>query len=171
MILRIIGGVLVCLSCGLLGLYMGNRGVRRAEILTEFKRTLLLLKSEIEYAVHPLPQAFLSISRRAAWPFGDFYARAGEELAAGSLILDEAWEAGLAALTGSQMTREDLAVIDGLGKALGSIDVDVQLAAIDMAISAVDDMVGRLNVENTKNVRMYRGLGVLSGLLIVVVLL
>ena len=171
MLLRLAGGLLVCLSCTLLGLYMAEKGLRRAALMLELKRTLLMLKSEIEYAIYPLPQAFANISSRAAQPFGDFYSLIVDRLASKEQNIAQAWEQGLDPLAQTQLCKEDLAVIKALGRALGNIDAAAQISAIGMTVLELDSILNKLDAENAKNVKMYRGLGILGGLLITVVLL
>ena len=171
MILQIAGGLMICAACAMLGLYAGNRGVSRAKLLFEFKRTLLLLKSEVEYAVLPLPQALENVARRAAEPFDEFYGDVSHGLSVDYVTVCEAWEAAAERLSQTAMSKGDLELFAGVGRSLGNIDAAVQLNAIDMAIAEVDDISARLAVENAKNVKLYRSLGILSGLLITVALL
>jgi len=171
MILRVIGGALVCASCALLGLYVGDKGLRRGALLQELQRTLLMLKSEIEYALYPLPQALKKVSERAEKPFAEFYSSVSTQLASKEMSMAEAWATNTALLGQTQLHNEDLVVLDNVGRALGSIDVAVQTSAIDLAIVDLEHKIKRLDEENAKNVKMYRGLGILGGLLITVVLL
>ena len=168
---RILGGILVCAACGLLGLYMSYKGVARAKQLTEFRRTLLMLKSEIEFAAYPLPQAFAHIAQKTEGGLGAFYESLSRRLTDKETGLAEAWEKGLTELSGSHLASEDLQAIGGLGNALGSIDSAVQIKAIDMTLAAIDDILARLAAQNAKDGKMYRRLGLLGGVLIVVVLL
>ena len=168
---RILGGILVCAACGLLGLYMSHRGVARARQLTEFRQSLLMLKSEIEFAAYPLPQAFANISQKAGDSFITFYEGLSQRLTDKEMGLADTWEKGLTDLRGSHLSREDMEAISGLGHALGSIDAAVQLKAIDMTTSAIDDILSRLSAQNAKDGKMYKRLGLLGGALITVVLL
>ena len=79
MVFRILGGILVFAACGLLGLHMSNRGAARARQLAEFRQSLLMLKSEIEFAAYPLPQAFAHIAQRTR-DFADFYSELSHRL-------------------------------------------------------------------------------------------
>ena len=171
MIIRIIGGILVCAACGLLGLYMSHKGIARARLLTEFRQSLLMLKSEIEFAAYPLPQAFANISQRTSESFVGFYESLSQKLADKETGLAAAWETGLEKLNNSHLATEDLQAISGLGNALGSIDSAVQIKAIDMTTTAIDDILTRLAAQNARDGKMYKRLGLLGGVLITVVLL
>jgi len=168
---RILGGALVCLSCTLLGIYVGGRGTRRHTALAEFKRSLLMLKSEMEYAIYPLHKAFINISNRTGRPISDFYKQMSEKLLARDKDLGGIWTEGMEVLSTSSLAKEDIDTIAVVGRALGSIDASVQLASIDMTITAIDDAINMLNEENAKNGRMYKSIGIVSGLLITIVLL
>jgi len=171
MMFRVIGGVLVCVSCAILGLYVGDKGLRRAALISGLKHTLLMLKSEIEYALYPLPQALEKVAERADKPFAEFYTAVASQLAAKEMPLAKAWTTSIALLEQTPLHNEDLLALESVGRALGSIDVAVQTSAIDLTIVELEHKIKRLDEENAKNVKMYRGLGILGGLLITVVLL
>ena len=171
MLFKILGGALVCLSCTLLGIYIGGRGMRRHAALLEFKRSLIMLKSEMKYAIYPLSKAFINISERTSRPVSDFYRQMSVELLANDKDLGCIWAVGMHILGTSSLSAVDIDTIAQMGRALGSIDASVQFAAIDMTIAAIDDAVETLNEENAKNKRMYRGIGIVSGLLITIALL
>ena len=170
MVFRILGAALVCGACGLFGLYMAHKGVVRARRLAEFGQSLMMLKSEIEFAAYPLPQAFANISQKTRGSLAIFYEELSCRLTDKEMGLARAWEAGLAEL-GAYLREEDLQAVSGLGAALGSIDVSVQLKAIDTAAAAIEDILARLTAQNAKDGKIYKRLGLLGGALITIVLL
>jgi stage III sporulation protein AB len=171
MIMRFVGAGCVIAASSLLGIHMAKAGSRRAKDLVEFKKSLILLKSQIDYAIYTLPQAFMHISQRVAPPFDLFYGELSQSLGEGKTDAATAWEQSLAVLKGSHLAQEDLENIALLCFSLGQPDAVVQLNSIDMLIAAIDENLNKLNAENPKNAKMYRSLGVISGLLITIVLL
>jgi len=137
----------------------------------EFKHMLTLLKSEIEFAARPLPQAFMDLSQKAGENFAKFYRMLSEKLTDKEMDLAAAWDAGLKEIKNTNMTQEDFDAISGLGRTLGSIDATAQIKAIDMVTLALDEILTRLNAANAKDGKMYRRLGLLGGVLITVILL
>jgi len=160
--LTIIGGALVCLSTTLIGIYLGGAGGRRAKDLLEFKKSLILLKSQIDYAIYTLPQAFSHIAQRVAPPLDNFYRRLAEA--------PDGWSDEILQLK-SNLHKDDLVNISLLGASLGQGDADVQINSIDMVLATIDDTLGQLTVKNKTDTKMYRSLGVVSGLLITIALL
>ena len=171
MIVRFVGAGFVVVSCSLLGWQLAAIGGRRVKDLMEFKKSLIMLKSQIDYAIYTLPQAFNHIAERVAPPFNAFYSEVACSLDEGNVDAATAWEQGLTALAGSHLNKEDLESIALLCFSLGHMDAAVQLNSIDMLIAAIDESLVRLNAENPKNAKMYCSLGVLGGLLITIVLL
>ena len=162
MILTILGGILVCLSTTLIGVYLGGAGGRRAKDLLELKKSLILLKSQIDFAIYTLPQAFAHIAERASAPLSELYSKLAEA--------PDGWEAEVAKLKGN-FHKDDLANLALLGASLGQRDGSVQINSIDMVIATIDETLGELTAKNTKDTKMYRSLGVVSGLLITIALL
>jgi len=171
MTLQILGGIIICTATTLLGLHLGGAGARRTKDLLEFKKTLILLKSQINFAIYTLPQAFHHISQRAAPPFDQFYTDLANELETGQMEAQAAWTTAVDKLKQSSLSKEDLANLQMLGASLGHMDAVVQINSIDMIITGIDDSLQQLLTQNPKNAKMYRGLGIVSGLLITIVLL
>jgi len=171
MTMRIIGAGIVCLATTLLGMHLGKAGSRRTKDLMEFKKSLILLKSQIDFAIYTLPQAFYHISERVQPPFSSFYEKMAQELESGQLDAASVWETGILGLKDTNLNKDDLANFGMLGTSLGQIDAHVQINSIDMVITGIDDSLKQLMLDNPKNVKMYRGLGIVSGLLITIVLL
>ncbi|MCL2354207.1 MAG: stage III sporulation protein AB [Defluviitaleaceae bacterium] len=171
MIIRYIGGALVIGACSFLGVHIGNQGKRRNKDLLELKKSLIMLKSHLEYAIHSLPQAFYLVSERVNNPFDDFYKNMAEKLGGADANITAIWNEGINELKQGHLSKDDLGGLDMLGSALGQADVASQTNAIDMLLLTIDENLKTLHVESAKNSRMYRGLGVVSGLLITIVLL
>ncbi len=169
---KIIGGVLVVTSSSLLGIYFSKLGGFQISNLTEMKKALTILKSEIEFMNVPLPEAFLHISSRVSEPlngmFADMSARLSEKTGQGAAAIWEAAVNGCA--KAAFFDDEDLQCFYSLGKTLGYLDKRMQLNSIDIAIAYIDDKCAALAEKHARTSRMYSSLGVLCGLMIVIIL-
>ncbi|MDR2166337.1 MAG: stage III sporulation protein AB [Clostridiales bacterium] len=170
MTLQIAGGLLIIAATTLIGWDFSARGARRVRDLTELKKSLILLKSQIDYSIYTLPQAFSHISPRVAAPFDEFYAKLAKDVEGGADAAS-AWVSAVHSLKNSNLDKTDLENFAILGMSLGAMDSGVQINSIDMVITNIDDSLKRLLAENPKNSRMYRGLGIVAGLLITIVLI
>ncbi|MCL2753006.1 MAG: stage III sporulation protein AB [Defluviitaleaceae bacterium] len=170
MILQIAGGVIIITATTLLGLHFGSMGAKRTKDLMEMKKSLIMLKSQIDFAVYTMPQAFLHIANKTEQPISDFYAGLANKLENG-ISVEVAWQESVDDFYKSHLHKEDTQNIAMLGTTLGAMDAGVQISSIDMLITTIDDTLAKLNTQNPKDAKMYRGLGIISGLLITIVLL
>ena len=169
MIIRVVGGILICVSCFFLGQRMAARGLARARSLAGFKQSLVSLKSQIQYAAYTLPQAFANIAAQEG-EFSEFYNALAGDIDNKETNPAAAWANALKAHS-NQLSQEDIKDLSAIGTSLGSIDANSQLTSIDMSVAAIDQTLEQLAKENAKNSKMYKRLGLLGGLLITVVLL
>jgi len=171
-VMKLCGGGLVCLSCALVGLYFAYRDNYRIIDLTEFRKALLLLKSEIGFARNTLPEAFGHVGERADGAPGRFFTTCAERLCKNKEPFSIIWRDGLRTVTaGSYLVNEDIGALARLADVIGYLDAPLQIEGVEMAVIYIDGKVGELAAKNEKNRRMYRSLGILGGLLATVLIL
>ena len=175
MLFRLIGACFVFASCACFGFCLSARDGLRIRELTEFKKALLMLSSEIGYMKTTVPAAFSQISKRVSNPLREFLAGFAdsleEGLRGGGLTAYELWSASLASFRDRlHLYAEDADMLDDFGKTLGYLDTKMQLNAIALAVEYIGQKTGELSIRNEKNKRMYRSLGLLGGALLAVVL-
>lgn len=171
--LKILGSALIVLSSSLFGLYYGNRAHYRIADLEEFKKTLILLKSEIEFSMTALPEAMALIAGKTTRKFAAFFEEIGSRLnqKTGESIGD-LWEEALALLPQkTYLAEEDTDYFRSLGGALGALDRKLQSNSIQVMIAYIDATAEALAAVSSKSKKMYPSLGILGGILIAVVLL
>ena len=172
MLLRIIGALAVLLGSAGLGIYYSAKDGFRIFELTELKKALLILSSEIEYMRTPLNTACANIAKRTESTISTLFASFAELLtnSTGETAY-QLWGVAAASIKKKTfMVAEDLQVIDSFGKTLGYLDKHMQQNAINHTVNYIDEKVTHLQTQSDKNKRMYRSLGVICGLLITVVL-
>ncbi|MDR1560041.1 MAG: stage III sporulation protein AB [Clostridiales bacterium] len=173
MILKIVGAVLVCASSALLGLYFARLDSFRVSDLNEWKKALLILRSQIAFAAVPLPEATLCAASRVGDPVSKTLASFAERLSnRDSADIYGTWRKTLRENTsGSYLKQEDWEWLGNFGKTLGFLDRAMQLNSIDLTISYIDGKTEILSVQGEKNRRMFGSLGILGGMMTVVILL
>lgn len=169
--IKLVGILFVISSTVIAGFYYGNIETYRIYDLIEIKRALSILKSEVEFAMTPLPEAFINIARRVKNPIDKIFDRLSELSS-----LDECesiasiWEDTINEFSkDTYLTNEDLEQIIAFGQTLGYLDKNMQLNSIDNITEYIDDSIKLLNKTRFNNMKMYRSLGVLGGILVVVV--
>ena len=170
--IKILGMILTLAASTALGMYIASLGTFRRQDLLEFKKALLILKSEIEYIAAPLPEAMENIAMRTVAPVSPLFSHY-----ASALMRNESgetayrlWLASInACKKGSFLKDEDYEVIGNFGKTLGYLDKKMQIDSIRFTMDYIDGKAEELKESSTKNQRMYRSLGVIGGILLLVV--
>ncbi len=70
----------------------------------------------------------------------------------------------------NSMTIEDKQILKSLGKLLGKTDIDGQISQIEIVETFINTQIEKAENEKNKNSKMYKTLGVVLGLVIVIIL-
>jgi stage III sporulation protein AB len=173
MILRIIGALLVCSSSALLGMYFARLDSFRCSDLNEWKKALLILRSQISFAATPLPEAMSTTAGRVGAPVSQTLMLFSQRLLKReSSDIFGIWKTTLnESFKKSYLKQEDLEWLGNFGKTLGFLDKAMQLNSIDLTVSYIDSKTEILSSQSEKNKKMFGSLGILGGMLAVVILL
>jgi len=168
----VVGAVVILVSCTALGFYFAALEKFRVQDLQEFKKALMILSSEIEHMRTPLPLACTNIAKRTKDMVSDLFGQFADLLS--HETVETAYQLWIQALESqkkrSYLATEDWDAIESFGKTLGYLDKQMQQSAITCTMEYVDEKTTGLQTQSDKNSRMYRSLGVIGGLLLVVVL-
>lgn len=69
------------------------------------------------------------------------------------------------------LNKDDIEIIKGLGICLGQVDIEGQLKNIKLVSESLKKQLNEATEDNKKNFKLYRNMGVLSGLIIMIILL
>ena len=173
MLIRMIGIAIAFGAAVLAGAYVGNLDNFRIRDLTQMKKALAILKAEIEFAHAPLPEALMGIAQRTAGPIGAMFLMLAERIDTDrGADVSQLWaQCVLTLAPETYFNNEDVEQFIAFGKTLGFLDKGMQIANIAIATDYINEKMVRLNESRFKSGRMYRSLGFLGGLLIVVIFL
>lgn len=157
-----------CLSCGL------TRSLnlrKRLELLNEFRRVLILLSGEIRYIHSPIPEAFSRVGKKVAEPYRSFLLAVAARLEGeDKRPLGEVFEENRGFFDGTALTKEDRERILELGRQIGYLDLTMQLKTLELCRETLEDAIKKAAADYGEKAKMYRYLGVLAGLFLVVLL-
>ncbi|MHB1125365.1 MAG: stage III sporulation protein SpoIIIAB [Bacillota bacterium] len=167
-----IGAGLVIIGSGLFGVTMARNYARRPWQLRGLQSALQMLETEIAYAASPLPEALARVAQSTQHPVRVLFQAAREELKEREgITVAEAWEAALERLqTVSALHASDLGVLASFGQGLGRSDREEQLKNLALTREQLRFQEAAAEVQRTRNERMWRILGFLVGISIVLVL-
>lgn len=163
---------MIVVSTTLIGFRMGE--VYRARIgdLYTLKKMLQLFDGEIRYGNALLEEVFLSAGRRLPPPFGIFLVRTGQTLSElPGALLGDIWAREVKEmLTNSFITDKDREELILFGRQLGHLDIQMQQKVLLQYECVLDREIEKLQSEAGRKQRLYRTLGVLSGLFVFLLL-
>ncbi len=169
---RLIGVFLLLFSCIGAGVCMGRREQQRIHQLGELIRSMEYLKGEISFARTTLPEAMEQLSKHILPPFHNLFAGLALELKQhpgtgfGEILYTmlenekQNWE----------LLPKD---VDNFYQAccnLGYLDKEMQIHMLERYMKELEKTVEKLSKEIPQKIKLYRNLGVLGGVFLVVVL-
>lgn len=158
----------IFLTCSLIGVLKSQKYMYRVSELKEFKNALNMFKTKIKFTYEPIPEIFNQISSTINPSIGSIF-----KIASHNMKFSAAGEAWNKAIDTDilNINLEDKKILKDLGKLLGATDIEGQLAQIEVTSNFLDEQIKKAEKEREKNEKMYRKLGMIVGLGIVIILL
>lgn len=112
---------LIFISSTYIGILISKKYSNRVKELRELKSALNIFKTKVELTYEPVPEVFLDISKRTSSNISNIFKQASKNME--KLDARVAW---INAIDSSQtnLSKEDIEVIKGLGNLLGKVDVN-----------------------------------------------
>lgn len=154
-------------TTSMIGINLSKKYVERANNLKQIKKALNLFETKIRYTYEPIPNVFFEISQKIKGKVGKLFFDASRQMQ-----LDFAGEAWEKCLENSNLglLEEDKEAIKSLGKLLGSTDIEGQISQIRLVNTFIDCQIEDATEQRNKNEKMYKKLGIIVGLAVVIVL-
>lgn len=160
--------LIIFLACMYIGRIISSQYKNRVEELQEMKKSFLGLETKMKYTYEVLPEIFIEISKGLKQNISKIFENA-------SLYMQEknAKEAWIQAVETSRtsMTKEDIEILKGFGKLLGKTDMEGQVGQIELTNQFLDVQIEKAQKERVKNEKLYKTLGTVFGLAIVILLI
>lgn len=170
--IKMLGATLVIAATSWAGFEAAQRFQQRPRQLRELQSCLQMLETEINYGLTPLPKALEKVAESMEGPIGDFCCAVKSELLANQgVTMRDAWHKGLDLLgKHCALTECDQNILRNLGTTLGISDRHDQIKHLKLAMSQLAAAETMAWEEKMKNERMFRALGILGGLAVVILL-
>ena len=170
--IKLLGGVLTVLVATGVGFQIAARYADRPRQLRHFTTALQLLETEILYAATPLPDACRRIAARIPEPIAEIFRTMGERLTDGvGRTADQVWQEVLDEQKSALALKAgDRDVLHHFGRTLGVSDREDQIKHIHLAIAQLGAEEHAARDEQARNEKMWRYLGCLLGLTVVILL-
>lgn len=168
----IIKGILLfgvfCTSTAI-GVIISQKYNKRVAMLKNIKEALNIFEIKINFSFETIPDIFQEIYQKIGGQAGKIFKDTAEYINNNEMLAGDAWELSVNSNTGV-LNEEDLQVIKTLGKLLGKTDIEGQVNQIKLVKEFIDTQLDQATVDRNKNEKMYKKLGAIIGLMLVIVL-
>lgn len=170
--LKLVGAIIVVLACGMIGFSIARNYIRRPQQLKVIQAALQMLETHIIYSAAPLPEALHMISQRSDPKIGPIFRKTGELIGREEgYSASEAWHAALEEyFPETSLNNDDLTVLKNFGASLGISDREDQEKHIRLAGEQIKMELAKAEEAAVKGSKLWRYLGFLGGLLIVLII-
>lgn len=159
---------LVFASCLYIGILVSKKYSGRVKELKDMKNALNMLETKIKYTYEALPEIFEEISKQITGEIGQIFRNSAKKMQVKSA--GDAWNESID-FANTNMDIEDKAILKTLGKLLGKTDAEGQISEIKLVSNFLDTQIKVAEQERNKNEKMYKTLGGIVGLTIVIILI
>jgi len=157
-----------------LAVYIGNlkasKYINRLKELISIKSALNILENKIKFTQSPLKEIFKQISENCSEKNIKNIFQVLVTDTKQNINLHKSWEDTINKIE-SNLNAEDKKILIDMGKILGSTDVGGQVSNIKITSSFIDRQKEKAEKEKEKNVKLFRTLGIVSGLTIIIILI
>lgn len=171
MFIKILAAIFIILAGFMFGVNISEYQKIRMNELNDIKKALLILKSQINYSLESLPTALINISKKSNKPINTIFETISKRLIEKDKSgIAKIWEQEFKR-SSTNLSKEDIEMIADFGKALSSLDRKLQTDNINIIINYIDKTVEFIANKNEQESKMYKSLGVLAGILLVILMI
>jgi stage III sporulation protein AB len=173
MLVKIFGSFIVMAASTMLGYALARDCSKRPNDLRTLQALLQMFENEITYLSNLLSVAFGNICRSNKSTVAEFFSSTINILKKdSSKNASEAWEIAIGeSISKTSLNKEDKEILVSFGKMLGNSDIEGQIKNIKLTLNQLKLQEQKAEESKKKNETMYRTLGVLGGIAIVVILI
>lgn len=151
-----------------IGILISKQYSNRVNELSEFKIALNILKTKIRYTNEPLYNIFKEISGSLKGNVSNLFKNTCKNMQRD--LASIAWENAIENEPLS-IKKDDRQALKTMGKMLGKTDLDGQIGEIELTESFLETQIIDAQNEKNKNEKLYKTLGMVTGLGIIIILL
>ena len=155
-ILKIVLGIGIVICSMRIGILISKKYVYRLEELDELKNSLKIIENKIKYTYQPLEEIFTEVAEISSYGIASLFKNAWK---------DEVTKCDLS------LKKEDKEALKEFGILLGKTNKEGQINQIKFVSELLERQIEKAEIEKAKNETMYKKLGMIFGIGLVIVLI
>lgn len=160
--------ILIFSSSTYIGILISKQYSNRVTELNELKTALNMIKTKIRFTSEPLYSIFQEVSASSKGNVSNLFKNMSKNLKNNSA--KTVWEEGIEK-ENLFIKKQDRQALKSMGKLLGKTDLDGQISEIELTESFLETQILEAQKERDKNERLYKTLGMITGVGIIVILI
>ena len=153
-----------------IGFLISKKYKNRVIELKDFRNAINILETKIKFTYEPIKEIFKEISKNTDKKISQIFENSCKYIEENST--KEAWNKSIEETKEIlSLNEEDINIIKSLGNMLGKTDVEGQISEIELTSNYIETQIAKAEEERKKNEKMYRTLGTVVGLAIVIILI
>lgn len=162
--------IIILMGSTSIGFLLSKSYLNRLKELKNLEKLVNILKNKIKFTHKPLAEIFEETSLiEKNTKISNIFMKTSQNLK--RMKLETAWtEALLEESFFLNLKNEDIDLIKSFGNMLGKTDIDGQMSEINQFITLLNGQIAIAEEEKNKNSKMYKSLGTIVGLGIVIIL-
>lgn len=149
-----------------IGILISNKYVTREKELKEMKNALNMFQTKMKFTYESIPEIFQEISGKIDKSIRDIFILSSKKMK--EFPAGDAWNKAIEQ-SNTNMTVEDKEVLKGLGRLLGKTDIEGQISEIELTKQFLDTQIDIAEKERSKNEKLYKTIGGVVGLALVII--
>lgn len=162
--------ITILAGCTSIGMILSRSYAERLKELKNLLKLVNIFQNKLKFTHKPLAEIFeeTSLAERKN-KFSNIFLKTSKKL--NDKKIEEAWKESISEESFFlNLKLEDLELIKTFGNMLGKTDIDGQMSEISQFISLINGQIIAAEEEKNKNSKMYKSLGTIVGLGIVILL-
>ncbi|ABR48646.1 Sporulation stage III, protein AB [Alkaliphilus metalliredigens QYMF] len=171
MILKLLLSILIVICSGLIGIIYAKAYIDRSKLLRDLISTLQMLETEIMYGATPLPELMVLLAAKSEREIARLFQMTAHNLQKhDGHTFASVWRKSVNVMGKETVLKErDIALLVSLGNNLGISDQENQVKHIRLTMEEMRRNYDEAIMLQRKNEKLYKSLGVLFGLTVVIV--
>ena len=159
MIVKVICGAIIILSCSLIGIRLSESMHKRVRSISALLAAIGHIESCIRTVRMPLTEIYKTLSEKNG-VIGEFFSK---------VVPGESWNKHIDVFSG--LSPQDKTIICNLSEKLGAYETDRQLDEIGLTKKVLSDALEKAKKDVAENSRVYRSMSFFTGVVIAVLLI
>lgn len=159
--------------CTIIGYYYGQKYALRFENLVYLEQCIKILETEIVYGATPLPDALSNVYKKGKSTVSYIFEDIKKDLISNKrgFVFESFLEIESQLYNRLYLKKEDVEIFLSLGRVLGTSDRLDQSKVFKIILNQISAQIAEAKAEKNQNLKLYRSLGVITGIGIIILLI